>query len=416
MRLKVLRHLAERGKPLSANSTTGSRNMFRISRMQEIMKGLPRGGFDRLVEAHQADKHSKGFDCWDQLVAMVYGHLSGAGSLRELEAGFNSQGAHHYHLGTGPVKRSTLAEANGKRKAEVFADAARLLMGQVGRTLRQGSQELLYLLDSTSITLKGPGFDAWAQGNSTRNTQGLKLHVLYAAHEQVPAHHSISAPNVNDIAEGIKLPIEQGAIYVFDKGYCDYNWWARIDALGARFVTRFKTNAALRVEESKPIATVDSETILADQIVRFAYRHQGGGRRNRYEKPLRRIVVARPDKDRPLVLATNDLDTPAPDIAQRYKDRWQIELFFKWIKQHLKIKRFVGRSENAVRIQILCALISYLLLVLYKKTHGIARSLWNMLGELRATLFQRPAVEAERYRKRRERLIEFTTLQPSLFA
>ncbi len=384
--------------------------------MQEIMKGLPRGAFDRFVREQNADKHSKGFGCWDQLVAMVYGHLSGVDSLRQLETGFNSQSNHHYHLGTGPIRRSTLAEANSRRKAAVFEQAARLLMSQAGRHLRQESRELLYLLDSTSITLKGLGFDAWTQGNSTRNTQGIKLHVLYAAHEQVPLLHSFSAANVNDIAEGVKLPIESGATYVFDKGYCDYNWWASIDGQDARFVTRFKYNAALRVEASRPITAADGGPILEDQIVRFAYRHQGGGRRNRYEKALRRIVVARPDKERPLVLATNDLDAPASVIAQYYKDRWQIELFFKWIKQHLKIKRFLGRSENAVRIQILTALISYLLLALYKKSHGFAGSLWTLLGELRATLFQRPALEAERYRKRREQHLAFAQLQPGLFA
>jgi len=384
--------------------------------MQEIMKGLPRGAFDRLVQERQADKYSKGFGCWDQLVAMVYGHLSGAGSLRQLESGFNSQSNHHYHLGTQPIRRSTLAEANSRRKAEVFEQAARLLMSQAGRHLRQGSQQLLYLLDSTSITLKGPGFDGWTQHNSTRNTQGIKLHVLYAAHEQVPVQHSFSAANVNDIAEGVKLPIEAGASYIFDKGYCDYNWWASIDAQSARFVTRFKYNAALRVEASRPIAVADSDTILEDQIVRFAYRHQGGGRRNRYEKSLRRIVVARPDKERPLILATNDLDTPASVIAQHYKDRWQIELFFKWIKQHLNIKRFLGRSENAVRIQILTALISYLLLALYKQFHGFKGSLWTLLGELRATLFQRPMLDVEHYRKRRERYQLLASLQPGLFA
>jgi putative transposase len=384
--------------------------------MQEIMKGLPRGTFDRLVQEQQADKHSKGFGCWDQLVAMVYGHLSGASSLRQLESGFNSQSNHHYHLGTGLIRRSTLAEANSRRQADVFEQTARQLMSQARRHVRQESQQLLYLLDSTSITLKGPGFDAWTQDSRTRNTQGIKLHMLYAAHEHVPVQHSFSAANVNDIAEGVKLPIERGATYVFDKGYCDYNWWASIDVQGAHFVTRFKYNAALRVDKSHPIAAQDSETILDDQIVRFAYRQQSGGRRNRYEKALRRIVVARPGKERPLVLATNNLEAPAAVVAQHYKDRWQIELFFKWIKQHLNIKRFLGRSENAVRIQILCALISYLLLALYKKTHGFTGSLWALLGELRSTLFQRPLLDVERYRKRRLQQQTFAALQPGLFA
>jgi putative transposase len=390
--------------------------MFRISRLHEIMKGLPRGSFDRLVQAHQADKHAKGFGCWDQLVTLVYAQLSGASSLRVLEAGFNSQGTHHYHLGTGPVRRSTLADALARRQTAVFAEAARLLMSQAGRHLRREGRELLYALDSTSITLKGPGFDTWTRANRTCHTQGIKLHVLYENDAQIPVQHRITAPNVNDIDEGTRLSIEPGAVYVFDKGYCDYNWWGRIEAQQALFVTRFKRNAALAVESTRPIAAGDAEVILNDEIVRFANKHPRGGRKNHYQKPLRRVTVARPEHDRPLVLATNDLDSPARVIAKRYQDRWQIELFFKWIKQHLRIKTFLGRSENAVRIQILTALITYLLLALYRKTAHFTGSLWTLLSQVRATLFQRPAIEAEQYRRRQEALAEFTTRQGGLFA
>ena len=390
--------------------------MFRISRLHEIMKSLPRGSFDRLVEAHRADKHAKGFGCWDQLVAMVYAQLSGANSLRALESGFNSQHTHHYHLGTGPVRRSTLADALARRQTEVFAETARLLMAQAGRHLKREGAELLYALDSTSITLKGPGFDAWTRAHRTRHTQGIKLHVLYENDAQIPVQHRITAPNVNDIDEGSRLPIEPGAVYVFDKGYCDYNWWGRIEAQRALFVTRFKRNAALAVESTRPVATGDAEVILNDEIVRFANKHPRGGRKNHYQKPLRRVTVARPEHDHPLVLATNDLDSPARVIAQRYQDRWQIELFFKWIKQHLRIKTFLGRSENAVRIQILTALITYLLLALYRKTENFTGSLWTLLSQVRATLFQRPAIEAEQYRRRQEALAEFASRQGGLFA
>lgn len=389
--------------------------MYRISRLQEMMKGLPRGVFDRVVEKHRANKHSKGFGCWDQLLAMVYGHLSAASSLREIEAGFNSQAAHHYHLGTRTVRRSTLADANNKRTVAVFADTARELMGQAGRKLRQDGEQLLYLLDSSSITLKGLGFDAWTLDKRTRHTQGIKLHLLYEAGQQLPVHQSMSAANVNDIDEALELPLQAGARYVFDKGYCDYNWWARIDSQDAWFVTRFKRNASLRVERQQAIDQADKELILADEIVRFANKHPGGGRRNHYAKALRKVVVHRPDKEQPLVLATNDLQSSAGQIAQYYKQRWQIELFFKWLKQHLRIKRFLGRSENAVRIQILCALIAYLLLALYRKAQGITKSLWHLLAELRATLFQRPAVEAALERRRRQRLTEVLRRQPKLF-
>lgn len=389
--------------------------MYRISRFHDIMKALPRSAFDRVVATHQADKHSKGFGCWDQLLAMVYAQLSGACSLRVLETGFNSQRTQHYHLGTSPIRRSTLSDANGKRKTEAFADAAKLLLPQAQRKLRHESEELLYLLDSTPISLKGLGFDAWTSGNRTRNTQGLKLHVLYAANEEVPIQHSFTAPNVNDIDEGRRLTIKPDAVYVFDKGYCDYNWWHKINEQKAKFVTRFKRNASLEVECTRSIPAEDAAIVFKDEIVRFANKHPRGGRKNHYKNPLRRITVARPEHDTPLILATNDLASSASSIARRYKDRWGIELFFKWIKQHLKIKRFLGRTENAVRIQVLTALITYLLLAIYRKAQNYAGSLWILLAEVRATLFQRPSAEAERYHRRRNAAVEFAARQGGLF-
>lgn len=314
--------------------------MYRTNRFQEMMKALPRGTFDRMVQSHQADKYSKGFSCWHQLLAMIYAQLSGASSLRVLEAGFNSQHTQHDCLGAVPIRRSTLAEANSKRNTEVFADVAKELMSQAHRTLRRESEELLYLLDSSSISLKGLGFDAWTRDNSTRNTQGIKLHVLYAAHEAVPIQHSITAANINDIDHGRTLPIGAGAVYVFDKGYCDYNWWHKINEQHAHFVTRFKYNASLQVESTRAIPVVDAKLVLKDEIARFANKHPRAGRKNHYSHPLRRITVDRPTHEQPLILATNDLDSPASAIARRYKDRWGIELFFKWIKQHLKIKSF----------------------------------------------------------------------------
>lgn len=390
--------------------------MFRISRFHQLMKALPRGSFEQLVERHQADKHNKGFSCWQQLVAMVYAQISGAQSLRQVEAGFNSAVAHHYHLGCDEIHRSTLSQANGKRKLDVFADTLRALMSQADRTLRRDCEQMLYLLDSTSITLKGPGFDDWTANTRTRNTQGLKLHVLLNAQQQTPAQVTMSAANINDIEEGRTLPLEAGALYVFDKGYCDYAWWHTIAQSNAQFVTRFKYNAALSVVQTRPIDAAASDTVLGDEIVCFTHKQPRGKKRNPYTAPLRRITIARPDKERPLVLATNDLNSPAQVIGQHYKDRWQIELFFKWIKQHLNIKHFLGRSENAVRIQILTALIAYLLLALYKRTHGLSASLWGVLGELRASLFTRPEIETLRHRRRREAQTEFASRQPGLFA
>lgn len=389
--------------------------MFRVSRFAEVLKLLPRGFFDRLVERHEADRYRKRFSCWQQLVAMVYAQFSGSSSLRVLESSFNAHTAHHYHLGCKDLKRSTLSDMNASAPVEVFAELAKQLMQQARGKLHTEGAELLRLLDSSSLTLKGHGFDEWTADHRTRNTQGLKLHVLFGLSERAPLAQAISAANLNDIDYARTLPIESGAIYVFDKAYCDYSWWWRIHCSKARFLTRFKRNAKLEVLQDRPIAKDAQDIILKDQIVRFANKHPGGGRKNPYHLPLRRIEVAREDKP-PLVLATNDLKRSAKSIAERYRARWQIELFFKWIKQHLRIKRFFGKSENAVRIQILTALIAYLLVALYAKQHKLKRSLWLVLSELRATLFQRPNDELHRHRHWRKRRSQFNSQQGALFA
>jgi IS4 transposase len=378
------------------------------------LKLVPRGFFDRLVEHYAADKYRKRLSCWQQLVVMVYAQFSGASSLRVLESGFNAHSAHHYHLGCRELKRSTLADMNASGSAELFTKLAEALMQQARGKLRSECGELLRLLDSSSLTLKGPGFDEWTAEHRTRNTQGLKLHVLFGLSERAPLAQAISAANLNDIDYARTLPIEPHVIYVFDKGYCDYNWWWRIHQSKARFVTRFKGNAKLEVVKDRRIAKDAAEIILKDQIVRFANKNPGAGRTIPYELPLRRIEVARENKP-PLVFATNDLKSSALSIAERYRARWQIELFFKWIKQHLRIKSFLGKSENAVRIQILTALIAYLLVALYAKQHALKKSLWMLFSELRSTLFQRVDTERHRHRRWREQRSRFYSQQTVLF-
>ena len=398
--------------------------MFSISRIHQLIQPISRGQFDRRVEQLGANRYVKCFGRWDQLMAMLYAQLSGAASLRQLQAGFNAQRAHHYHLGTTPVQRATLADANAQRSPQIFADLARTLMAQVSHSTRRSCAQLLYLLDSSSISLKGAGFDEWTQATRTRNTQGIKLHLLLDAHAQASHWCDLTAPNVNDCTQALQLPLEAGATYVFDKGYCDYHWWARIEQQEAFFVTRFKRNAALKVIEALPVAApapdqaglqADAPLILSDERVLLAYRHSGGGRKRHPQLALRRIEVARDGKS-PLVLATNDLTRSAAEIAGLYRRRWQVELYFKWIKQHLNIRRFLGRSENAVRTQILVALIAHLLLALYRLAHGVKASLWHLLCEVRATLFQRPKAEAAAYERRRRYRQQMAALQPGLFA
>ena len=379
------------------------------------MKGLPRGTFQQVVKKHNADKYCKRLRHWDHLIAMLYAQLSGTTGLRPLQTAFNSHEAHLYHLGTMPLKKSTLADANENRSDTVFAEIANWLMGQVSRQVRQDTKELMFLLDSTSVTLKGREFDRWTSDNRTRNTQGIKLHVLLESAAKTPSWTNFSAANVNDVELAGEIPLQDGALYVFDKGYCDYNWWYSIGAAGARFVTRFKYNAGLNVVEKRDIPPEAQGIVLGDELVKFKSKYPGGKRNTHFDKPLRRVTVVRPDKPTPIVLATNDLTSCAADIAQPYKERWAIELFFKWIKQHLKIKSFLGRTENAVRIQILTALISYLLVALHKQRHNLKQSLWECLCLIRVAMFQHFDTEESMYRKRRRDAQYAAGMQKGLF-
>jgi putative transposase len=390
-------------------------NMYSIANFQAVLQGLPRGVFDRIVKKHNADKYCKRFGHWEHLIAMLYAQLSGTVGLRSLESSFNSHVAHHYHLGTSELKRTTLAKANERRADTVFSEIVVGLMGQVSASVRKDSKELMYLLDSTSVTLKGREFDRWTLENRTRNTQGMKIHVLIDAKSETPTWSCLSAANVNDIEPVNAVPLHRDAVYVFDKGYNDYNWWHRIDDAGARFVTRFKKNAAVIVEKDLPIPDHSKDVVLMDQIVKFKNRSAAGRRNSYYGQELRRIVIARPDKPTPMTLATNDMVSSAAEIAQRYKERWGIEMFFKWVKQHLNIKKFFGRSENAVRIQLLTALISYLLVAIYKKRHAMTQTMWECLAIIRATLFQRRKTEQSVHRRRTQNAAINAKIQPCLF-
>ncbi len=388
--------------------------MFSISRFEQLLKNLPRAHVQRLADKYKTDRYTKGFDTWSLLIAQVYGQLSGSRSLRELETGYNLHARHHYHLGTGPVRRTTLADACAKRKPQVFEELVGELMSAAHRKIRRQVREGLLLLDSTSLTLKGRGFD-WAKEHSTRNTQGLKLHVVFNQGSATPVVQEITQANVNDVTQAVGIQLQAGATYVFDKGYCDYNWWSTFESKQALFVTRLKSNAAVKVLEQKDVAAADQQHILADELIAFSNRTPGGKRRNQYIKPLRRVRVHRPDHDSDLVLVTNDMNRSGAEIAACYKARWNIELFFKWIKQNLRLKAFYGRSRNAVRIQLLCALIAYLLVALYCQAQSGGTSLLRVFNALRAGLFQRPRNDEEVERRRRENAQARSMIQPDLF-
>ena len=378
--------------------------MYSNTRFHQFLEVLPRTLVDRISATLQAGRYDKSFKPYDHLLALLYGQISGARSLRELEAGFNAQAAHHYHLGTGPIRRATLSDANQRRNPALFKAVAEQLMGLVHRKQRRELAELIYLLDSTPIQLKGPGFD-WTEIGATSRNQGLKVHLMIEQQGHTPVYLHMTSPTVNDVVDARRLRLESDATYVFDKGYCDYGWWQQIDQAGATFVTRLKCNAAIQVVAQH---SCDGQLICSDEWVEFRHRSNRAGHKNNYHgHRLRRISVSREGKP-PLILATNDLDRSAKDIAELYRKRWQIELFFKWLKQNLKLKRFLGKSQNAVTLQIYAAIISYLLLWLYRARQCEPNtSLHLLLVQLRETLFTRlPTVAQQIYRRRRRERAE----------
>ena len=327
---------------------------FCDSILRSVLKPLLRWRFDAIVARHRADAYDKSFGSWAHLVTLVFAQLGRVESLRALVARWNAQSHHHYHLGAVPVARSTLADANMRRPVAVFADTFALLSALADRRLRREGASMLRLIDATPIPLDR--LCAWADWNG--RTHGLKLHLVYDPGRDHPRCAEITPATVNDVQVGRALPIEAGATYVFDKAYCDYTWWTRIDCAGAWFVTRQKKNAPYRWVAWRPLRKTkgDGFTIIDDAEVRLA--SQG---KAKLPIPMRRIRLRRDDGAR-ITLVTNDHTRSAVEIAALYKARWQIELLFRWIKQHLKLKTFLGRSENAVRLQILAAMIAYLLL------------------------------------------------------
>lgn len=318
---------------------------------------VPWGGFEQLVDEHGGDKGARTLTMRDQFSAMLYGQLAGAVSLREIECGLQSHRTRLYHLNAKPVKRSTLADANASRPVAVFAGLFSRLMKQAHRGLRRSLDETVYLIDSTSLRLNELS-KKWARFST--GVCGAKAHIIYDAGAGCPVYMAVTAANVNDITAAQAMPIEAGASYVFDLGYYDYGWWAKLDAAGCRIVTRFKSNTPLCVIEDRPIA--QDGAILSDRVGCLPGR-QAKNRKNPYRDPVREVRV-RIETGKILRILTNDLDASAGDIAALYKRRWEIELFFRWVKQNLKIKKFLGTSENAIRIQIAIALIAYLLLKL----------------------------------------------------
>jgi putative transposase len=320
----------------------------------ELLEPIDRRWFQAVVDRCDGDAYDKSFKSWDHMVALIFAQFSRADSLRGVESGFNSNAHHHYHLGVGPIARSTLSDANARRPVEIFAQTFAMVSATADRQTRHEGAEMVRLLDSSPIPLgKTCG---WAKWNG--RIRGMKMHVVYDPNADCPRCVEITPATVNDVEVGREVEIETGATYVFDKGYYHFGWWKKINDSGAFFVTRAKTNTRLRATKRRYVRKIigDGFRIIDDAEVALASKGD-----SRLQIPLRRIRVRR-DKGGIITLITNDLERTAVEIATLYKVRWQIELLFRWIKQHLDIRKFLGTNDNAIRLQILAAMIAYLLL------------------------------------------------------
>jgi hypothetical protein len=335
-----------------------------------LLKLVPWHVMDRLVEQFAANKKVRRLTTQEQLIAMLYAQLAGSESLRAIEAAFESHAPRLYHLGGCEVSRSTLADANAKRPCAVFTGLLAELMDRCESSLGRKVADAVHLIDATGFRLSALAAD-WAQFSS--GVCRAKLHVVYNPDSGRPNWADLSAANVNDITVAKAMPIKPGATYVFDLGYYDYGWWADLDAAGCRIVTRLKVNTPLAVVHGNRLPA--GSAILSDRIGHLPAR-QARSRNNPFQDPVRELRVST-ETGKILRILTNDLDAPADEIAELYKRRWQIELFFRWVKHSLKIRHFLGTSENAVRIQIAVALIAFLLL---RAAHALQNSVAGLLA------------------------------------
>lgn len=340
--------------------------------------------FDRLVRQHAADADQRGFTSRKQFLALLAAALGGHGGLRPLIAALAPNSGALRLLGGQAPARSTLSDAMRERPAALFFDLLQSLLVHGGhRKLRQALREAVRLIDATHLGL-GKRMQHWL--GLHKGHVAAKLHVVYDPAAQQPVFFALSRARINDnTAAKCLLPVEPGCTYVFDLGYYDFAWWAKLAAAGCTFVTRLKSNTNLRQTEARVVAP--GGAVLTDRLGRLPER-LAASRRNPFDQAGREVTI-RIDNGKVLRLFTNDLTSPAEAIAALYKERWQIELFFKWIKQNLRISKFIGTSENAIRAQIAVAFIAYILVRMLQVAQAKPCAASTILAVIRAHLFVR---------------------------
>lgn len=354
----------------------------------QLMDHMPLTTFRRCVVRYNGERKVKHFSCLDQLRCLAFAQLTWRESLRDIEACLNAQASKLYRLGfrAPHIARNTMSNANAVRDWRIYADFAQHLIG-MARDLYAGDTlpgleglDTVYALDSSTIDLCLSVFP-WAPFKSTK--AAIKLHTLLDLRGSIPSFIYISDGKMHDVKVLDLLQPEPGAFYVMDRGYLDFERLARLDNAGSFFVTRAKSNTQVRRRYSRPIDR--STGLVCDQTVVLT----GYYTRKGFDSPLRRVKFNDPETGKTLVFLSNNFALPAMTIAKLYKYRWRVELFFKWIKQHLRIKAFFGETENAVKTQIWSAVCVYVLVAIVKKRLAIKASLYEMLQILSLTLFEK---------------------------
>jgi IS4 transposase len=352
----------------------------------QLMDLVPAYEFRKCVDRYNGNRKVISFSCWDQYLCMAFAQLTYRESLRDIQVCLRATQSRLYHLGIrGKVSRNTLAHANQNRDWHIYADFAQIIIAKARKLYAADSfgielDQTVYALDSTTIDLCLALFP-WAEFRKHKGA--VKLHTLLDLHGNIPSVVIITTGKVHDVNILDRLTIELGAIYVMDRGYLDFSRLYKIHQMSAFFVTRAKTNFSRNRIYSQPVEK--STGIQCDQIVIL----KGHYAKKDYPEKLRRIRFFDSKNNKTFVFLTNNLILPAITIADLYRCRWQVELFFKWIKQHLRIKAFYGTTENAVKTQIWIAISVYVLVAIAKKTLKLDQSLYTILQVLSVTLFEK---------------------------
>jgi hypothetical protein len=357
----------------------------------QLLDHLPRHTFRRLVARHGGDRRVRSFTCWDQFLAMFFAQLTYRESLRDIEACLGAVPERLYHLGfrCGAIARTTLADANEKRDWRIYATFAEILIAEARRLYASDTQvvnldQTVYALDATTIDLCLALFP-WARFR--RRKGAVKLHTLLDLNGSIPTVVAITPGNVNEVNILDHLLPEPGAIYVMDRGYTDFRRLYTLNQAGAFFVIRAKRGLDFRRRYSR---RVDRSTgLLCDQTIVL----QGPLSSRKYPDALRRVRVRDLETGKSVTLLTNDFHLSARTVADLYRSRWQIEIFFKWIKQHLRIKAFYGTSENAVKTQLWIAVSVYVLVAIVKKRLNLEYDLYTLLQILSLSLFEKTELQ-----------------------